>query len=156
MKLVVGDEEAISNYVLKAVFKDGTDYPYFDKSKGKWLLTDEDGNEVKNSEVAELKTSSGGSTRVIAKAMGNVYLTYRPDDGAYSYYDESAKKTVSISSRDIESTSIRIRVYGSRTEANAASMFSGENPTGIVLIIVVVLIIAGATYLVVKRRKRAQ
>ena len=156
MELVTGDEKAISSYVLKAEFKDGTDYPYFDKSKGKWMLTDEDGNEVKNSKVAELKTSSGGNIRVVAKAKGKVYLTYKPDNGAYSYYDEGTKKTVSISSKDVNCTSIRIQVYGSRAEANAASMFSGGNPTGIVMIVVVVLIIAGAVYLVVKRRKRAQ
>lgn len=125
-----------SDYPLKAYFADGTDYSTFDQSKGKWVLCDEDGNEVESSDVIKLGTDGGGNLHVKGIAQGTGYVKYvinegGLEEGGYSYYDAATKTSYPISNADITSAFIEFDVYGKASDGDI-DYATGDDGTAIV------------------------
>lgn len=156
----VNDSINLSDYVVAGFFSNGEKFP-LDAKKGTWMLVDDDGKEIKDSDIATLKKDAGKNLVLKPKKAGEVNLMYVIDEGdnAYYYIDaKNANKNTKMTNDSLQrAATIGVTIHSNAASAAAASVFSGENKAGVAAVVcVLVLIVAGASFLVVKRRKRAQ
>lgn len=111
--LTVGEEHSILSYRVKARDKDAVDYYGFVPSTGTWKIVDNNGNEDKNSEVAEMVYDKvTGAQTLVAKNPGTTYVKYFiPENTYYTYKDEVS------SNATIKSAAYKVIVTEAPTEA---------------------------------------
>lgn len=131
--IAVGKTLSFSNYTYKAFFNDGsTEYSDFDKKRGYWILTDENGNEIESSDVADLIIDGGHNQRLKTKTEGTVYVKYvineEGDDRYYYYLNGNSNNKNYVNNSDLTNALfIEINVHNSEVAATVASMFSADN-----------------------------
>lgn len=145
----------LSDYVVAGFFKDGTKFP-LDATKGTWVIVDDNGNEIKDSDIAALKKNAGKNLVLQPKKPGTVNLMYMIDEGDNAYYYLDSKNVnTKITNDSLQSAAmIEVNIHSNAASAAAASIFSGENKAGVVAIVfVLVLILAGTGFVIYRKRK---
>lgn len=148
----------LSEYTVAGFFNDGTKFP-LDSTKGTWVMVDDNGNEIEDSDIATLKKNAGKNLVLTPKEAGTVNLMYAIDEGDNAYYyldSNNGNKNTKITNDSLQSTAmIEVNIHSNAASAAAASIFAGENTAGgIAVICVIVLIVAGTGFVIYRKRKR--
>lgn len=154
----VDDNINLSDFTVAGFFKNGTKFP-LDSTKGKWVMVDDDGNEIEDSDVATLKKNAGKSLVLTPKKTGKVNLLYMIDEGdnAYYYLDtKNGNANTKITNDSLQSSAmIEVTIHSNAASAAAASIFAGENTAGVAAVVcVLILIVAGTGFVIYKKRKK--
>lgn len=117
LQMISGDQFDLANITLNGTNKNDVDYYGFDPEKGHWILVDETGQEVTDSDAATITENkmTGETLLEAGDKEGVVYLKYVIDEHTYnslesSTYatnaslDKTAKVKVTITNRPFDGT----------------------------------------------------
>lgn len=155
--ITVDEDINLSDYTVAGFFKNGTKFP-LDTTKGKWVMADDNGKEIKDSDVATLQKNAGKSSVLTPKKAGKVNLLYMIDEGDNAYYYLDSKNdnaNTKITNDSLQSSAmIAVTIHSNAASAAAASIFSGENTAGLISIVcVLVLMVGGIGFVIYRKRK---
>ena len=153
----VDDSIHLSDYVVAGFFQDGTKFP-LDSTKGKWVMADDNGTEIEDSDIAALEKNAGKNPVLKPKKAGTVNLLYMIDEGDNAYYyidSNNGNKNTKITNDSLQSmATIEVKIHSSAASAAAVSIFSGENKAGVAAIVCVLVLIAAGTGFVIYRKRK--